>query len=316
MQNNNRPRVLITSPWFSPALLNRLEENFDVRANHMERWFTEDELCSIIGEFDAVIAGLDPFTSRVLENASNLKLIARRGIGFDTIDLLTCKRMGVKVTNTPVQEEETAVAEFTFSLILNLTRNISRSSYSLKSGSWQREKYLGKGIGEITVGILGLGHIGSRVAELVHKMGGLVIYYDPYVNSKTFRKANLTELFKESDIVSIHAPKTQETINMINREHFSLMKKGSHLINTSRAEIINMHDLEWAVNNGTIASVALDVFAKEPPEIDDFLISDNVLVTPHIAAFTEKSFSKIDEICCNNVEKVILNGVEPDYRIV
>ena len=141
LSTNKKYKILITSPWFTQKYLEELEKHFTVVRNNMLRWFNEDELIEIISEYDAIIAGLDPFNKRVLEKAKNLKIIARRGIGFDTVDINYCKEHGIIVTNTPVQEEHKAVAEFTVGLIFDLIRNITRSVISLKEGSWERAKF-------------------------------------------------------------------------------------------------------------------------------------------------------------------------------
>lgn len=308
---NERFRVLITSPWFTERHLRKLESEFDVDSNTMDRWFTEEELAGMIENYDAVIAGLDPFPASVLEHAHRLKIIARRGIGFDKIDLEECRRRGITVTNTPIPDEHTAVAEFTLGLILDVTRNISGSSNSLKKGSWERAGFLGDGLKNITVGVLGLGNIGSRVAGLLKSLGTSVIYTDPAVDSSSYRKVGIEELFRESDVVTVHVPRTAETEGFVNRKLLGLMKKGSRFINTARAEVVNTKDLMEYVRNGTLSSVALDVFGVEPPHSDELMEDPRVITTPHIAAYTRKSFDSIDEICCNNVRSVLLGLSRP-----
>ncbi len=307
---------MITSPWFTKEYLTKLKADFIVDINPNERWYREDELLEIIGEYDGIIAGLDPYTDKVLRKASKLKIIARRGIGYDKIDLETCRMKNIILTNTPVPKEHEAVAEFTLGAILDITRNITFSSISLKGRSWQRKKFLGRSLKDMTIGILGLGNIGTRVAEILTSLGSNVIYCDPFVQNNRFTRVDIKELFKTSDLISIHVPKNEETTGLIDRSLLSLMKKGSYLVNTARAEVVNNADLEMFVKNGTIASVALDVFSFEPPENYDFIENSRVLATPHIAAFTESSFNSIDEICYTNVVNVLLKGKDPVFRIV
>lgn len=309
-------KVLITAPWFTEEYLTKLKEDFIVDINPNERWYKEDELLGIISEYDGIIAGLDPFTDKVLKKASKLKIIARRGIGYDKVDLETCKMKNINLTNTPVPEEHEAVAEFTLGAILDITRNITFSSLSLKGRSWQRQKFLGRSLKDMTIGILGLGNIGLRVAEILRSLGSSIIYSDPFVETNRFTRVDIKELFKTSDLVSIHVPKNEGTIALIDKSLLSLMKRGSYLVNTARAEVINMTDLEMFVKNGTIASVALDVFPSEPPENYKFIGNSEVLATPHIAAFTKSSFNSIDKICYTNVVSVLLKKKEPEFRIV
>lgn len=309
-------KVLITAPWFTEEYLTKLKEDFIVDINPNERWYKEGELLGIISEYDGIIAGLDPFTDKVLKKASKLKIIARRGIGYDKVDLETCKMKNINLTNTPVPEEHEAVAEFTLGAILDITRNITFSSLSLKGRSWQRQKFLGRSLKDMTIGILGLGNIGLRVAEILRSLGSSIIYSDPFVETNRFTRVDIKELFKTSDLVSIHVPKNEGTIALIDKSLLSLMKRGSYLVNTARAEVINMTDLEMFVKNGTIASVALDVFPSEPPENYKFIGNSEVLATPHIAAFTKSSFNSIDKICYTNVVSVLLKKKEPEFRIV
>ena len=309
-------KVLITAPWFTKSCLEDLKRNFDVTQNRKKTWFTEGELIEIIGQFDAVIAGLDDFTPSVIQKASNLKIIARRGIGYDKIDLPSCRDRGILVSNTPVPEEHLAVAEFAVGLILDVIRNITPSHTSLQNKSWEREAFVGRDLANSTIGILGLGNIGSTTARILKAIGAQVIYCDPYVNDSKYRKVDLDTLFRESDVVSVHLPKTHETMGLVNASRLSLMKKGSFLVNTSRGEVLNDADIVSALDNGILRGVATDVFSEEPPEHCVLLYRDDVIATPHIAAFSENSFLHIDTICVENVTNVLLNGTLPKFRIV
>lgn len=309
-------RVLITAPWFTKTCLDDLKKNFDVTQNRKKTWYTESELIDIIGQFDAVIAGLDDFTPSVIQKASNLKIIARRGIGFDKIDLPSCRERGILVTNTPVPEEHLAVGEFAVGLILDVIRNITASHISMQSKSWEREAFVGRDLANSTVGILGLGNIGGTTARILKAMGAQVIYCDPYVDDNRYRKVDVETLFRESDVISVHLPKTHETMGLVNESKLSLMKKGSFLVNTSRGEVLNDKDIVSALDNGILRGVATDVFSEEPPEDCVLLFRNDVLATPHIAAFSENSFLHIDTICVENVTNVLLNGTLPKFRII
>lgn len=309
-------KVLITAPWFTKSCLDGLMKNFEVTQNTKKTWFTESELVETISQYDAVIAGLDAFTPSVIRKASNLKIIARRGIGYDKIDLPSCRERGILVTNTPVPEEHLAVAEFAVGLILDVIRNITASHISLQNKSWEREAFVGRDLANSTVGILGLGNIGGTTARILKAMGAQVIYCDPYVNDSRYRKVDLDTLFRESDVVSVHLPKTHETMGLVNTSRLSLMKRGSFLVNTSRGEVLNDADIVSALDNGILRQVATDVFSEEPPEHNLLLSRSDVIATPHIAAFSENSFLHIDTICVENVTNVLLNGTLPKFRIV
>ncbi len=315
LSTNKKYKILITSPWFTQKYLEELEKHFTVVRNNMLRWFNEDELIEIISEYDAIIAGLDPFNKRVLEKAKNLKIIARRGIGFDTVDINYCKEHGIIVTNTPVQEEHKAVAEFTVGLIFDLIRNITRSVISLKEGSWERAKFLGRSLNNLTIGIIGLGNIGSTVASMLQSLGAKIMYYDPYVSDNKFLKVDLKDLFKLSDVVTIHAPLTNETLKLINNEIISLMKPDSYIVNVSRGEILDTESIVKAIKDKRLAAVAMDVFDQEPPENKDLLLNDKIICTPHIAAFSKEAFDKIDRICTKNVINVLIEHKEPDFKV-
>jgi len=312
---DHKARILITAPWFTSFYLNKLKEHFIVDVNRMERWYTEDELSAMIYNYDGIIAGLDPFTKNVLSKAKNLKIIARRGIGVDNIDLEYCSSNNIVVTNTPIYIEHRAVAEFTLGLILDATRNITRSCISLKSGSWKRAEFLGKSLEGLTVGILGFGNIGKTLAELLNKLGTRIQYYDPYVKDSDFIRVNLEELFSNSDVISILAPLTSETRKLVNDKLLSKMKYGSIIINVSRGEIIDYGAIMKYVKSGHISCVATDVYDIEPPINRDFILNDRVICTPHIAAFAEDAFNEIDRICTENLIDLLINGNPPSYIV-
>jgi D-3-phosphoglycerate dehydrogenase len=317
-----KPKVLIADEWFSDRHLARLQEKFDVTSNTKRRWLKEDELLDIIGEYDAIIAGQEPYTRQVLENARKLKIIARRGIGYDNIDLDVAKKLNISVTNTPVQEEYNAVAEFTVALILNLLRGVSFAGEYLKSSSykstrlWKREDYFGKSIRNVSVGILGLGRIGRLVADILTKLESNVIYCDPYVQESSLQRVSLSQLFEQGDVVTLHVRSNDETRGMITYDLLSRMRKGSYFVNTARPDVVKTDDLKLALRNGILAAAAIDVFDMEPPLDDELLAMKNVVVTPHIAGFTLSSLDKIDGTCTDNVMAALVNKGTLKHRVV
>ena len=309
------PKVLITAPWFTKIHLERLSRRFSVTTNTLKRWFTEEELVDVIADYDAVIAGLDPFTNRVIERADRLKIVARRGIGFDNVDLKACKKNKIMVTNTPVPEEHQAVAEFTVALILDVTKNVTKSACSLKNGSCEREAFLGRNIKGMTVGVVGLGNVGRAVARLISAFGANVIYHDPNVDSKEFEAVGLPELFSRSDIVTVHLPKSRETARLIGSALLGRMKSGSYFVDTSRAGVVVHDDFLESIRSRRIVAAAFDVFDIEPPVGDPLLTFDNVLTTPHIAGLTVESFDQIDNVCVNNVIRVLEGRGNPEFVV-
>jgi len=295
---------------------------FDVTSNTKRRWLKEDELLGIIGEYDAVIAGQEPYTRLVLEKARKLKIIARRGIGYDNIDLDIARKLNICVTNTPVQEEYDAVAEFTVAMILNLLRGISFASEYLKSASykstrlWKREDYFGKSIRDVSVGVVGLGRIGRLVADILAKLRSNVIYCDPYVQDSSLERVSLLQLFERSDVVTLHVRSNDETRGMITYDLLSQMRRGSYLVNTARPDVVKTDDLKLALRSGILAAAAIAVFDTEPPVDDGLLMMKNVLVTPHIAGFTISSLDKIDETCTDNVMAILLDKGPLKHRVV
>jgi len=314
--------VLIADEWFAEQHLKRLQEHFQVTRNTRGRWYRENELLDVIGEYDAVIAGQEPYTTPVLEKARKLKIIARRGIGYDNIDLETARKRHICITNTPVPAEHIAVAELTLTLILDLLRKTVFSCEFLRSDRykstrlWRREDFFGRGIHEIIVGIVGLGNIGREVAKLANILGSTVIYSDPYVNEPILKRVSLKELFERADVVTVHVRSTDETRGMINYDLFSRMKTGGCFVNTARPDVVKTNDLKLALKNGVLTAAAIDVFDVEPPIDDELLRMRNVIVTPHIAGFTYTSLDSIDGICADNVIAVLLNEGQPKNRIV
>lgn len=313
---SHKYKILVTAPWFTDHYLTVLEKDFDVTTNTMKRWFTENELKNIISEYDGIIAGLDPFNRDVLSRAKKLKIIARRGIGVDNIDLQYCKEHGIIVTNTPIPEEHVAVAEFTLGLILDAIRNITRSVISLKSGSWERKAFLGRTLRGIVIGIIGLGNTGRSLADMLKLLGATVVYYDPFVFDKDFQRVDLKTLFEISDVISINAPLNENTRRLIGKDLISLMKPRSYIVDVSRGQILNIDDVLQALDEGKLEGLALDVYDIEPPMNPRLLSHEKVICTPHIAAFSVEAFDKIDNICTKNIIKTLLYNEEPTFRVI
>lgn len=255
----------------------------------------EDELAQIIGEHDGLIVRSGTkVTANVLANPGKLKAIARAGVGVDNIDVPEATRKGVLVMNTPGGNTLSA-AEHTMALILAMSRNVVPACNSLKSGVWDRKKYMGNQLNGKVLGLIGLGRIGMAVAQMAKGFNMKILGYDPLAAPAEAEKIgvkvtdNLEEVFREADYISVHVPRSEQTVNMIGAEQMKMMKPTVRLINCARGGIINEDALYEALAEKRIAGAALDVYPKEPPENTRFTEFENCLVTPHLGASTEEA---------------------------
>jgi len=256
---------------------------------------SEDELAKIIGEYDGLIVRSETkVTAKVLANPGKLRGIARAGVGVDNIDVKEATRRGVLVMNTPGGNTISA-AEHTMALILAMSRNVVPACNSLKDGLWDRKKYTGNQLNNKVLGVIGLGRIGMAVARMARGFNMKVVAYDPIAAPTDAEKIgvevtdNINRIFKESDYLTVHVPKNEQTLNMIGAEQIKMMKPTVRLINCARGGIVNEDALYEALSQKRIAGAALDVFPKEPPEDKRFSQFENCLVTPHLGASTEEA---------------------------
>ena len=264
-------KVLITTIPFgnrSRLSLELLENaNIEYLINPLNKKLTEDQLADFVTDFDVIIAGTEPITEKVMNMASNLKLISRVGIGLDNVDLLAAQKRGIKVSYTP-DAPTPAVAELTIGLILSLLRSVHVSNLQMHQGQWYR--FLGKRLEKITVGIIGMGRIGSGVLKRLKGFGtSIILVNDIEPNSELDNEFKLEwtskeKIYKESDIISLHLPLTDLTKNLIRKEQLLTMKPDAAIINTSRGGIINEADLYDVMHSGHLSGAAIDVFEKEP----------------------------------------------------
>ncbi len=265
------PKVLITTIPFGDK--NRLPldllENAGIEylINPFNKKITEEQLADIITDFDAIIAGTEPITENVMSRASNLKFISRVGIGLDSVDLLASQKRGVKVSYTP-DAPSLAVAELTLGLMLSLLRSIHISNFQMHQGNWHR--FFGRRLEKVTVGIIGVGRIGSGVLKRLKAFGtSKIMVNDILPNRELDHDYNLDwttkeKIYKEADIISLHIPLTQITKKLILKDHLLSMKSDAIIINTSRGGIINEHDLYEVMESGHLSGAAIDVFEQEP----------------------------------------------------
>lgn len=258
--------------------------------NPYRRRLKAGEVTSLLQGLDAVIAGTEPYTAGTLAKADRLKVIARVGIGLDNVDLKYCRQKGITVTYTPEAPSD-GVAELSVANIINLLRHIHASDRSVRELTWNR--FMGRLVREVTIGIVGVGRIGSRVIRLLQPFQPRILAndIDPAVTQQEFPGVQWVDrdrLLREADLISLHIPLNQANRHFLNRERLRLMKTGALVINTSRGPIIDEAALTDALLQGHIGGAALDVFEKEPYE-GPLTRLDNVVLTAHIAASANAS---------------------------
>jgi len=235
--------------------------------NPLNKKLTEDQLADMVSDFDVIIAGTEPITDKVMARASKLKLISRVGIGLDSVDLMAAQRRGIKVSYTP-DAPAPAVAELTLGMMLMLLRSVHVSNSQMHQGEWQR--IFGRRLAEVTIGVIGMGRIGTRVLRRTKGFGTPQILVNDimpdYELNREFKLEWVTkeQIYREADIISLHLPLTHLTKNMIRREHLLSMKPDAIIINTSRGGIINEQDLYDVMKAGHLSGAAIDVFEHEP----------------------------------------------------
>lgn len=298
---------------------------YDFRQNPFGKWLNEEELVSVIKDVDAVIAASEPYTARVFNAASKLKIIARFGVGYDNVNIQEATKHGVFVTILPGVNAET-VAEHTVALIYAVARGIVDCVKSTKPETWslvQKKYYSTHTPFELygkTLGIIGLGAIGTKVAKLCSGLDMKILAFDPYTKPEKAKEVNaeltsLERLLKEADVVTIHCPLTPETRHLIGEKELSMMKRNAVLINAARGPIVDEKALYKALKEGWILAAGLDVMEKEPPEPDNPLFTlENVIITPHVGGASLENFMRCDAIIEEQIEQT-LRGEVPKFAL-
>ena len=279
-----------------------------------------DELLEKIGDYDGlIIRSATQVTAGVIEKADNLKAIGRAGIGVDNIDIEAATKRGVIVANAP-ESNTVAAAEHTLGLMLAAARRIPAADAALKGGEWKRSAFKGVEVREKTLGLVGLGHVGAIVARGAIGMGMRVLAYDPYVSEDRMRSMNVgraettDEVFENADFVSLHVPRTPQTMGLVNEETLGKMKPTAYLINVARGGIVDEAALYEALKNGVIGGAALDVFAEEPTTESPIFSLPNVVVTPHLGASTAEAQDRAGITAAEQVATA-LRGQVPMHAI-
>lgn len=281
----------------------------DVRLDWDRRTLLEQ-----IGAYDALVVRSKTKVDRELITAAErLQIVGRAGNGIDNIDIDAATQRGILVANTP-ESNTMSAAELAVGLMLAQARNIPQATAHLKNGHWDRNRFKGTELFGKTLGIIGLGRIGSLVAVRMQAFGMKTIAYDPYIADERFEKYNaekketLRELIEASDFITIHTPKTEETIGMIGREQIGWMKKGVRLVNDARGGIIQEKALYQALKEKRVASAGIDVFEEEPSPENPLFELDNIVVTPHLGASTYEAQQNVGE----TIAEQVLGGLRGD----
>jgi D-3-phosphoglycerate dehydrogenase len=294
------PKALITTVPFAEhnRLPVELLESAGVEyvINPLGRRLREAELAEMVRDVDVLIAGTEPITKSVLEQAGRLRLISRVGIGLDSVDLLAAEKRGIQVSYTP-DAPGPAVAELTIASMLTLLRSVHVANLQMHRGEWRR--YSGRRIAEVTVGIIGTGRIGARVLRRISAFGTpRVLVNDINPNTKLVPELKLEwvdkeEIYRQADLISLHVPLTMLTRNMIRREQLLLMKPDAMLVNTSRGGIVNEQDLLQVMRAGHLAGAAIDVFEHEPYRGELGTI-ERCLLTAHMGSMSVDCRSRME----------------------
>ncbi|SDU80180.1 phosphoglycerate dehydrogenase [Jiangella alkaliphila] len=308
-----KPVVLIAEE-LSPATVDALGPDFEIRkVDGADR----TALLPAIVDVDAILVrSATKVDAEAIAAAKKLKVIARAGVGLDNVDVKAATQAGVMVVNAPTSNI-TSAAELAIGLLLATARNIAPADKALKGGEWKRSKYSGVELYEKTVGIVGLGRIGVLVAQRLSSFGMNVIAYDPYVPAARaaqmgVRSVSLDQLLEESDFITVHLPKTPETVGLIGEAALRKVKPSVRVINAARGGIVDEHALALALKEGRVAGAGIDVFASEPTTESPLFDFESVVVTPHLGASTDEAQEKAGVSVARSVRLALAGELVPD----
>jgi len=289
-------QIFITRALPTPAAEVLTKAGHQVTVSQLNRPLTPDELIHQAQGVDALLSLLtDNISAQIMDAlGENLKIISNYAVGFDNVDVKAASDRGIVVTNTPSNEVNEAVAEFTWALILSLSRRVVEADEYARKGAysgWQPDLFLGTDVYGKTLGIIGLGHIGAMVARRATGFNMQVLYYKRTRDREAERKLKVkytpfNQLLKKSDFVTLHVPLTRDTFHLIDTPQLARMKSTTYLINTSRGPVVAEHSLVQALKQGTIAGAALDVHENEMQMNPELLLMENIIMTPHVASAT------------------------------
>lgn len=300
-------KVLVTSNSFGKfddaPRQRMLDRGWEVVGNRYHHIMSEEEMMGEVPGVDAIIAGSDPISKRVLDCADSLKIISRYGVGIDNIDLSECKRRGIEVRTCPGCNTE-AVADYAVGLMLSVLRHIPSVDSHLKGGEWKKET--GLNLCHKTVGVVGLGGIGREVVKRVKGFDCHVLGYDLYLDEAYCEQQGIEvlepeEIFKRADVVTLHVPGNPDGTPLVGAKELASMKEGAVLINTARASLVDEDALIEALAQHRLYGYGADVFAHEPKIDERFKALDNVVLSPHTAAVSVEAINKMTARAVENL---------------
>jgi D-3-phosphoglycerate dehydrogenase / 2-oxoglutarate reductase len=308
MSSNTPTRILVTPRSLTEAGLDTVPELKPLRASGYQlvagpagRVPTEEELLELVPGCVGWLAGIERIGARVLEAAEDLRVISRNGTGTDAIDLVAAERVGVRVERAAGANAQ-GVAELALALALSALRHVPWSAAALRTGGWRR--WQGQELQDCTVGVVGLGAIGRRVAGLFDSLGSRIVGYDPFASAEQvapIRLVDLDELLASSDIVSLHAPPPADGRPLLDAARLDVIARGAVLVNTARSSLVDDDAVLAALEDGTLSAYAVDAFDSEPPEVTALLQHERVLATPHIGGYTTGSVRRATTVAVENL---------------
>jgi D-3-phosphoglycerate dehydrogenase len=289
-----------------------LRANFDV---DLGLEMSDEELREAIGGYDAIlIRSATKLTAELIERAGNLKVIGRAGTGVDNVDIPAATRRGIIVANAP-ESNSVAAAEHTLALMLALFRNVPQAHGSLVEGRWDRSKFKGAELYGKTLGVVGFGRIGQLVAKRAQSFEMDVVAFDKFVSAERFKElgveglGSVEEVLERSDVITLHVPKTPETIDLIDAGAIAAMKEGARIVNCARGELIDLDALAAGLDSGKVGGAALDVFPSEPFTEHPIFTRPDVVVTPHLGASTAEAQDRAGVVTAEQVTAALSGGV-------
>ncbi|MBV8416264.1 MAG: phosphoglycerate dehydrogenase, partial [Verrucomicrobia bacterium] len=309
-----KPKVLVADS-ISPKGVELLESGGQLLVE-VKTGLKESELLAIVGEYSAVVVrSQTKITAKVIEAAKRLKAVGRAGVGVDNVDVDAATRRGIIVMNTPGGNTVSA-AEHAFSLLAAIARNIPQAHASVKAGQWDRKRYEGVELHGKTIGIFGMGRIGTEIARRAIAFGMRPLAYDPYLSPSRARSLqvelfeDLDQVLAQADFVTLHMPLTAETKHLINAARIAKMKRGARIVNCARGGLIDEQALFEGLKSGQIAAAALDVYETEPPPAEYPLLTlPNIVFTPHLGASTAEAQESVGIEIAEAIRSVLLEGV-------
>jgi D-3-phosphoglycerate dehydrogenase / 2-oxoglutarate reductase len=308
------PKVLVADP-ISPKGVELLESGEQLIVE-VKTGLKESDLVAIAANYSAIVVrSQTKITAKVIDAAKQLKVVGRAGVGVDNVDVDAATRRGVVVMNTP-GGNTVSTAEHAFSLLVSIARNIPQADASIKAGKWDRKSFEGVELHGKTIGIFGMGRIGTEVARRVIAFGMRAVAYDPYLSPSRARSLqvelfdDLDQVLAQSDFVTMHMPLTAETRHLINADRIAKMKRGARIVNCARGGLVDEQALFEALKSGQIAAAALDVYEIEPPPPDFPLRTlTNVVFTPHLGASTAEAQESVGIEIAEAIRSILLEGV-------